>query len=69
MKERQAKKQLVKMLASLTPGSILHLLADAIRQQGDDARRADDKELHRQCKVAENALVVVGIGLDAILPQ
>jgi hypothetical protein len=69
MTERQARRHLERMLETLTPGSILHLLADVIRQEGDDARRSGDQNMHRQCSIAEHALCAVGLGLDSVLPQ
>lgn len=70
MKERQAKKQLENMLQSFTVGSILHLLADLLRNEGHKAARASgDGSLYRQCKQAESTLFVVGLGLDAVLPR
>jgi hypothetical protein len=69
MTQNQAKKHLGRMLRSLTPGSVLHLLGEVIREEGEAARRSGDKKLHRRCQVAEHALFVVGMGLDAALPQ
>jgi hypothetical protein len=69
MTEKQAKKQLQKMLQSFSQGSILHLLAELFREEAEEARRDGDVKLYRQCKLAESALIVVGMGLDAVSPQ
>ncbi len=69
MTQNQAKKYLERMLRSFTPGSVLHLLGEVIREEGEGARSSGNKNLHRQCQVAEHALFVVGMGLDAALPQ
>ena len=64
MSEAEAKKQLSEMLSILTVGSILHLLAEVI---SEEATGHDDQHADRQRQV-EHTLVVVGLGLDAILP-
>lgn len=68
MNERQAKRQLERMLRSFTAGSVLHLLADLHREAADQARQADDAMTYRQCKLVEQTLVVVGLGVDAARP-
>jgi hypothetical protein len=67
--ESQAKRQLERMLKTLTPGSVLHLLADVIREDGDGARSEGNVTSYRQCLMVESTLIVVGMGLDAALPQ
>ena len=68
MNEKQAKRQLERMLHSFTAGSVLHLLADLHRDAANQARQADDAKTYRQCKLVEQALVVVGMGVDAAQP-
>ncbi len=62
MNEEKAKKHLRKMLRSFTPGTILHLLADIHRAS---AAKSGDERLKR----VEETLFVVGLGIDAALPQ
>lgn len=69
MNEKRAKRQLERMLRSFTAGSVLHLLADLHRDAADQARRADDAKTYCQCKLVEQALVVVGMGVDAAQPN
>jgi hypothetical protein len=69
MNEAQAKKQLKKMLGKMTPGSILHLLSDIFKESAEQASRDGDSTSHRQFKLAEGALFVVGLGIDAAVPQ
>lgn len=69
MTEKQAKKHLKVMLGSFTPGSVLHLLADIFRDFAEEARRDDDAETYRRSKYVENALIVVGVGIDAVVPR
>jgi hypothetical protein len=64
--EAVAKKQLRRMLWSLTPGSVLHLLAELHREV---AEQADDDSKRRQLLAVEAALFVVGLGIDAALPR
>ncbi len=69
MSEVQAKKQLKKMLRTLTAGSVLHLLADVFKQSAEEAKRDGDVASHRQFKLVENTLIVVGMGVDAANPE
>ena len=69
MKEAQAKKQLKRMLRSLTAGSILHLLAEIFKESAEEAQEENDPVSHRQFKLVELALIVVGMGVDAANPQ
>lgn len=63
MNEEQAKRQLKRMLRKFSPGSILHLLADLFREAA-----AEGKDVVRSKRV-EEALYVVGLGIDAALPR
>jgi hypothetical protein len=69
MTEDRAKRQLARMLRSFTAGSVLHLLADICRESAQQALRRRDERLHEQLQTVEAALVVVGCGVDAILPR
>ena len=69
MSEQKAKKQLAKMLDSFTLGSVLHLLSDMYRDQADTASNNGDVARFERCKLVEHTLVVVGAGIDAVLPQ
>jgi hypothetical protein len=68
MTETQAKQQLRRMLASLTAGSLLHLLADLFREAADRPRRRDRRVCDKLREVAA-ALFVVGLGVDAVCPR
>lgn len=69
MKEQQAKKHLRAMLRDLTPGSILHLLADLFREDAEKAKCYEDSSAYEQCKQVECTLYVVGLGIDAAYPR
>jgi hypothetical protein len=69
MTEKEAKRQLRRMLVTLTPGSILHLLAEAFRAHAERSQTNDDAVIKQQCDMAEGALFVVGLGLDAACPR
>ena len=68
MTEKQAKKQLTKMLDDFTVGSVLHLLADVVGKFAERAKVQDDPRVFDQCKMVEHTLVVVGMGIDAVTP-
>lgn len=69
MTEKQAKKQLLRMLRQFTAGSVLHLLADIQRDAAEQAANNGDVARFEQCRLAEHALIVVGAGIDAVQPQ
>jgi hypothetical protein len=66
--DEQAKKHLRRMLDSYSAGSILHLLADIHHELASDARRAGDDRAEEQCRLVADTLVVVGMGVDGVLP-
>jgi len=69
MTEATARKHLLAMLRRLTPGSVLHLLGEVIRE-AELARRGElDEATKERISHAEVALMVFGLGLDAILPR
>ena len=57
-----AKKHLRQMLKHYTSGSVLHLLAEVVAE-GDDPVHAEQRQ------AVEKALLVVGLGVDAVLPH
>lgn len=63
MDEHHAKQLLTDMLARFTAGSILHLLAEVLR---DGA--ADQQAVAEPLRDAVGALYVLGLGLDALTP-
>jgi hypothetical protein len=69
MSEKTAMRHLQMMLQSLTIGSILHLLAEAHRNQVEEAGQADDPVAKGRCDIADHILFCVGVGLDAALPR
>ena len=66
MTEAQAKKQLLQMLRSLTPSSVLHLLSELFTES---ARRSTDKTIQKQTQEVAATLFVVGLGIDAVCPR
>jgi pilus assembly protein TadC len=64
--ENTAKDHLRAMLASFTAGMVLHMLAEVIRADADQA--GDDLAFERGVAV-EKTLFVVGLGVDAALPH
>lgn len=66
MTENKAKDHLRAMLASFTAGTVLHMLAEVIRADADEA--GDDLAVERGVAV-EKTLLVVGLGVDAALPH
>jgi len=68
MNESQAKRQLARMRRSFTSGSVLHLLAELHREIAEEAGQADDASAHQRHKLVEQALIVLGMGINAALP-
>jgi len=65
--ETEIKGQLYDMMQVVTPGSILHLLAEAI-PYAEKARHGElSQEAKKRVAEAQATLIVVGIGLDAVL--
>jgi hypothetical protein len=69
MSGAEAKKQLTKMLRSLTPGSILHLLSELFATSARRARRKGNQRIEEQAQEVAAALFVVGVGVDAACPR
>jgi hypothetical protein len=69
MYEKKAKKRLAKMLRGLTGGSVLDLMAQVFLDLAAEARREGNDTAAEQFTMAHNALVVVGLGIDAICPR
>jgi hypothetical protein len=69
MTESQVKRQLRRMLTSLTAGSLLHLLADLFRESADRIRHRRNKPHRDKLRDVAAALFVVGLGVDAVCPR
>ncbi len=69
MSEAQARRHLRRMLRSQTPGSVLSLLADVFREFAQEAKREKDLAAYRRFTSVEQTLIVVGLGIDATVPQ
>lgn len=69
MKEARAKKQLQRLLGSFTAGTILHLLSDVFRDRAAQARATNQRRVYRRCRRIAQALLVVGLGIDAPCPR
>jgi hypothetical protein len=67
--EKEATRQLQKMLNSLTIGSVCHLLAEANRKAVEESGQADDPVAMGRCDIADHVLFCIGVGLDAALPR
>jgi hypothetical protein len=67
--EAEAKQHLLKMLESFSPGSVLHVLAQVIRES-EKARLGELGEAaEERVREAEAFLFVAGCGLMAALPR
>lgn len=69
MTEKRATAHLRGMLATLTAGSVLHLLSELFEADADAARRAGDALAAEQCESVAATLAVVGLGIDAARPR
>ncbi len=69
MTEDQARRQLRRMLGTLTGGSVLHLLAELFEADADAAREAGDALVAERCGAVAATLTVVGLGIDAACPR
>jgi hypothetical protein len=69
MTENAAKEHLLAVLDVFTAGTVLHLLAEIVREEGAESRRAGDSLTANRCEQAAVALFVMGLGIDAALPQ
>ncbi len=69
MNEKQAKRILRRLRRHYTLGSILHLLSDLHRLEAEQAKFAGNELAFDQHKVIGHTLLVVGLGVDAILPR
>lgn len=68
MKASEAKQHLADMLANLTAGSVLHLLAEVLREVAEDHPGGLDQEAAESLRDTAGTLFVVGVGLDAVWP-
>ena len=64
MKADEAKQHLADMLTALTAGSVLHLLAEVLREVA--AAGELDAEAAEGLRDAVGTLFVVGVGIDAV---
>jgi hypothetical protein len=69
MKPEKAKRQLERMVLSLTPGSVLMLLGEVFREMGREARDGGSEVIADNYEIADASLTVLGLGLDALLPK
>jgi hypothetical protein len=69
MTEPEAKRHLSDMLAGFTPGSVLHLLAQVVREAEESRLGTLDDDAEERIREAEAFLWVSGYGLDAALPR
>lgn len=69
MKPEDAKRQLGKMLLSYSPGSVLMLLGEVFGEWADEGREGGSVVIADNLKQAEATMIVVGFGLDGILPK
>lgn len=67
MSEKEAKRQLQKMLRSLTIGSCIHLLSEAYRMNVVSAGLGHDPVELGRCDVVDHVCFCVGVGLDSAL--
>jgi hypothetical protein len=68
MTESHAKRQLRRMLGSLTAGSLPHLLAELFREAAVQPRRRDKRARNKFHDVAAT-LFVMGLGVDGVCPR
>lgn len=69
MTEAQAKEHLKDMLASFSPGSVLHILAQVIREAEEARLGGLDEAAEERVREAEAFLWIAGMGLMAALPR
>jgi hypothetical protein len=69
MNEAEAKRHLLAMLASYTPGTLLHFLAQVIREAEESTRGGRDARAQDRVREAEPFLWIAGYGLMAALPH
>ncbi|WP_417384187.1 hypothetical protein [Gimesia sp.] len=69
MSDDQAKDLLTEILGHYTTGSVLHLLAELYRESAEDSRQDGDELACDRFKIIEQALYVVGLGVDATNPS
>jgi hypothetical protein len=67
--ETEAKQHLRDMLAAFTPGSVLHILAEVVRQSETTRLGGLDEVALKRVQEAEAFLWIAGYGLMAALPR
>jgi hypothetical protein len=65
-KEAQAKKQLSRLLKSFSIGGVLNLLSDLFEEASRQAEAANDRHGRDRCDEVRVALLVLGLGADAV---
>ncbi len=69
MTETEAKQHLLEMLKSFSPGSVLHIFAQVIRESEEARLGGLDEAAEERVREAEAALWVFGMGLMSALPR
>lgn len=69
MTEAQAKQHLLDILASFSPGTALHLIAQVVREAEEERLGSLDEVAEERVREVQAALWVFGYGLDATLPR
>ena len=69
MSEAQAKQHLKDILASFSPGTILHLLGQVIREAEEARLGGLDEVAEERVRDAEACLWVASYGIEAALPR
>ncbi len=66
MTEAQARKQLRRMLHSMTAGSVLHLLSEVFAAAARRSQRKGNPKAQGKFEEVASMLFVVGLGIDAV---
>lgn len=69
MSEAEAKRNLIAIMEVFRPGSVLHLLADTVREAESARTGGLDEAADERVREAEAFLWVAGYGLLAALPM
>jgi hypothetical protein len=67
--EAQARQHLLDMLGNFTPGSVLHLFAQVVRESEEARLGGLNDAAEERVREAEGFLWIAGYGLDAGLPR
>ena len=69
MTEDEAKQHLLHLLAAYTPGTVLHFLAQVVREAEEARLGVLDEVAADRVREAEAFLWIAGYGLDSCLPR